>query len=126
MILTDWHYLREDWYSANADKPIICTFVAVAYHEKSICLFCQPNRGQRERKNYVSHSTHSSYSRYPNFDKTNVTSGHWRGNGLRKVSHFRVHSNSEMYALQMRKALISPAWSLHAFHATSSNDVTCI
>ena len=59
----------------------------------------------------------------PNSGKTNVTPNHWWGSGLQKVSHFHIHSNR--CALR-RKALMSHAWSLNAFHTTSCNDVTCI
>ena len=51
---------------------------------------------------------------------------HWRGNGLRKVNHFHMHSNSKTYVLQWRKALFCPAQSLCAFRTISSHDVTCI
>ena len=93
---------------------------------QSICLFCQPNRDQREPRKYGTQSNQFTYSRCPNVDKTNVTPSQWRGNGLRKVSRFRIHSRSETYVLQKRReALISPAWSLYAFRTTRSNHVTC-
>ena len=70
--------------------PNTCTFVAVACPEQSICLFCQPNRNQRQRHSYGTHSNHSSHSCCPHIDKTNVTPSHCHGNGLRKVSHFHI------------------------------------
>ena len=74
----------------------------------------------------ATHSNHSSSSCCPNINKTNVTPSHWQGNSLQKVGHFHTHSKSETNVLQRRTALISPAWSFCAFHATSSDDVTCI
>ena len=55
----------------------------------------------------------------PRIDQTNVTPSHWQGNGLRKVRHFHIHSNSETLVLQKRKTSISPA-------GDAFNDVTCI
>ena len=61
---------------------------------------------------YTEHTaTISSYSCSPNFDKINVTPCHWCRNSPQKASHSYIHSTSETYVLQRRKALISPAWS---------------
>ena len=35
--------------TANTDLPNICAFVPGVCPEQSICLFCHPNREQRER-----------------------------------------------------------------------------
>ena len=106
--------------TANADLPIICTFVAVACPD---CLFCQPNRDQRERHNYGPHGNHPSFSRSPNFDKTNMTPSHWRGSDLQNFKYIQTRGT---YIILRRKALISLAWSLYIFRTTSSSDVTCI
>lgn len=72
-ILTDSHFIRQDWYIANTDLPITCTFVAVDCPEQSICLFCRPNRDQLEHHNYRTHRSYSTYSCRPNTDKTTAT-----------------------------------------------------